>query len=615
MTIQVLGISAFYHDSAATLLSGGKIVAAAQEERFSRVKGDPRFPIHAVEYCMKEGMIRPQDLDHIVFYDDPRLKFTRLLETYIAFSPKGVDSFVEAMSAWVPKKLFMKKLISENLNKLWEIDRGDIPQISFCRHHLSHAASAFFPSPFEEAAVLCLDGVGEWTTSSVWRGEGNNLKFEWEMTFPHSLGLLYSAFTSYTGFRVNFGEYKMMGLAPYGEPKYVPLILERLMDLKEDGTFRLNMNYFDFATGFSMTSPRFHDLFGGPPRKPESPITQKEMDIARSIQDVTEEIILRLATTIRDELGKEYLCIAGGVGLNAVANGRIIREGIFRDVWIQPAAGDAGGSLGAAQALLYCHLHHPRSAPGGKDGMQGGFLGPSYSDEEIRKYLDDHRILYQHLDDSDLFARVSRMLAEGRVVGWFQGRMEFGPRALGARSILGDPRNPKMQHIMNLKIKFRESFRPFAPSVLDPRVSDYFELDRPSPYMLVVANIRKELRNEPSEREAGLFGIEKLNVARSSIPAVTHVDYSARIQTVHPDANPRFYQLIRFFEELTGCGVVINTSFNVRGEPIVCSPNDAYRCFMRTGMDYLVLEHCMLDKEDQGEYTEDEDWRKKYELD
>lgn len=608
MAINILGISAFYHDSAACLLQNGTIVAAAQEERFSRKKGDPRFPINAMRYCLMENKMVIEDLDYIVFYDDPKLKFNRIIETFFAFTPKGVDTFVEAMNEWFSRKLFLKKVILNEIKCLHETNSDISPPIKFCHHHLSHAASAFYPSPFDQASVLCIDGVGEWTTTSVWNGKGNELNLEWELQFPHSLGLLYSAFTYYTGFRVNFGEYKLMGLAPYGEPKYVSLILNRLVDLKDDGSFKLNMDYFDFPVGFTMTNNKFHELFGGPPRKPESKITQKEMDIARSIQDVTEEIIVRIARTIRNEQQNEYLCIAGGVGLNAVANGRIIRERIFKDVWIQPAAGDAGGSLGAAYAQWFHCLQKPRITKG-KDRMQGAFLGPSYPKEVIKTYLDRIGAQSRYLEDPDLLSTVAKLLADGSVVGWFQGRMEFGPRSLGGRSILGDPRNPKMQQIMNLKIKFRESFRPFAPSVLNYRVSDYFELDRPSPYMLIVAPVRKELRYERLEKEQVLFGIDKLNVVRSSIPAVTHVDYSARIQTVDNETNPKFYQLISRFQEITGVGALINTSFNIRGEPIVCTPEDAYRCFMRTGIEYLVLENYLLDKKEQSmEYKDVNEW-------
>lgn len=610
----ILGISAYYHDSAAALVRDGCIVAAAQEERFSRKKHDPGFPGKAIHSCLSQGGISLSDLDEIVFYDKPLLKFERLLETYLAYAPKGFFSFITAMPVWLKEKLYLKTLLRKELAALAGCKVKDLPPLRFAEHHQSHAASAFFPSPFERAAVMCLDGVGEWATTSVWLGEGNQLTPQWEIDFPHSLGLLYSAMTYYTGFKVNSGEYKLMGLAPYGEPKYVDTILNNLLDLKEDGTYRLNMDYFDYAAGLTMTSRRFDALFGGPPRKAESGVTQREMDIACSIQAVTEEIILRLARTVRRELDCEYLCLAGGVALNCVANGRLLREGYFKDIWIQPAAGDAGGAVGAALSAWH-QLHGQPRRVDGKDGMQGAYLGPRSGDAEIKVYLDSVAARYTRCDDATLLDEVARILAEENVVGWFQGRMEFGPRALGGRSILGDPRSAKMQSVMNLKIKYRESFRPFAPAVRAERVSDYFELDRPSPYMLIVAPLKEELRIPMTDEQQALFGIDKLKVPRSSLPAITHVDYSARIQTVHEETNPRFAALLKRFEERTGCAVLVNTSFNVRGEPIVGSPQDAYRCFMRTEMDYLVIENYLLAKIDQPEWKEQGDWRNEYELD
>ena len=585
----ILGISAYYHDSAAALIKAGQIVAAAQEERFSRKKHDARFPTQTIRYCLESAGITLRDLDYIVFYEKPLLTFDRLLETYLAYAPQGISSFIQAMSVWLREKLYLKTVLKKELAQIANCKTKELPLLLFGEHHQSHAASAFFPSPFEQAAILCLDGVGEWATTSLWLGEGNQLSPQWQIDFPHSLGLLYSAFTYYTGFKVNSGEYKLMGLAPYGEPKYVDLILDNLLDLKEDGTFRLNMKYFNYATGLTMTNGQFDRLFGAPPRRAESDLTQREMDIAASVQKVTEEVVLRLAHTAYRELGTDYLCLAGGVALNCVANGRLLREGKFKDIWIQPAAGDAGGAIGAALLAWYQYGNQPRIT-NGKDAMQGSYLGPSFSLAEIEKYLQDIRAVSHYYKDADLFAQVAEILAKGNVVGWFQGRMEFGPRALGDRSIIGDPRNPKMQSVMNLKIKYRESFRPFAPSVLAEKVGDYFELDRPSPYMLLVAQVKENLRLTMTEQETQLFGIEKLNIPRSTLPAITHVDYSARIQTVQSETNPRYYQLLQAFEQLTGCGVLVNTSFNVRGEPIVCTPEDAYRCFMRTEMDYLVLE-------------------------
>jgi carbamoyltransferase len=612
--MKILGISAYYHDSAAALLDGGEIVAAAQEERFSRRKHDARFPANAVAYCLAEAGIRLADADHVVFYDKPWIKFERMLETYLGFAPKGLSSFLAAMPLWLKEKLNLKSVLRHELAEAGGCALSDLPPLLFTEHHQAHAASAFFASPFERAAVLCLDGVGEWATTSLWLGDGNQLTPKWEIDFPHSLGLLYSAFTYYTGFKVNSGEYKLMGLAPYGEPKYAGLIREHLIDIKSDGTFRLDSDYFNYTTGLTMTSRKFHGLFGGPPRKPESPLTQREMDLASSIQQVTEEVITGLARTARRELGAEYLCLAGGVALNCVANGKILREGLFREVWVQPAAGDAGGALGAALAAWHLYEGKPHHAREG-DLMRGAFLGPHFSEEQIRGYLDNVGGVYELCDEDDLLDRVAEVISQGAVVGWFQGRMEFGPRALGSRSIIGDPRDARMQSAMNLKIKFRESFRPFAPSVMAERVSDYFELDRPSPYMAIVAPVRKELRTPMTSEQQRLFGIDKLNVRRSTIPAVTHVDYSSRIQTVHRENNPRFHELIRRFEALTGCAVLVNTSFNVRGEPIVCTPEEAYICFMRTGIDYLVLENFLLEKSRQPARKADDSWRKRFELD
>ncbi len=623
--MNILGISCFYHDSAACLVKGGEIIAAAQEERFSRKKHDARFPGHAIRYCLAEAGISLKEVDEIVFYDKPLVKFERLLSTYLSYAPHGLVSFLAAIPLWLKEKLFLKHLLKKEFSQLASCKVSELPTLLFAEHHQSHAASAFYPSPFEKAAVLCLDGVGEWATTSAWWGEGHHLKPLWEIDFPHSLGLLYSAFTYYTGFKVNSGEYKLMGLAPYGEPKYAGLIYKNLIDVKEDGTFHLNMDYFSYATGLTMTNKKFDALFGGPPRKPEAIVTQKEMDMARSIQEVTEEIVLKLAKTLHQETKADYLCLAGGVALNCVANGRLLREGPFKDLWIQPAAGDAGGALGAALVAWHERHQEPRNPPnpplqkGGKggflDGMKGSYLGPQVKENEILKSLDFLKAKYQRLEDPELFSSLAQILEEGNVLGWFQGRMEFGPRALGGRSIIGDPRNTKMQSVMNLKIKYRESFRPFAPAVLEEKVSNYFGLDRKSPYMLLVAPVNENLRIPMTEEQKKLFGIEKLNVPRSTLPAITHVDYSARIQTVSPDTNPRFYHLLKSFEEKTGCGVLVNTSFNVRGEPIVCTPEDAYRCFMRTEMDYLVIENFLLSKKDQSDLPKDSTWMKEFELD
>jgi carbamoyltransferase len=610
----ILGLSAFYHDSAAALVVDGVIVAAAQEERFTRKKHDAVFPAHAVRYCLAEAGLELNDVDYITFYDKPLIKFERLLETYLAFAPRGFQSFVMAMPVWLKEKLFLKEMLKRELAALSGTSKKELPPLLFNEHHKSHAASAFYASPFEKAAVLCLDGVGEWATSSVWLGDGNELKPQWELDFPHSLGLLYSAFTYYTGFRVNSGEYKLMGLAPYGEPKYVDLILDNLIDLKEDGTFRLDMSYFNYATGLTMTNKKFAHLFGAPACAPDSTVTQREMDIARSIQVVTEDIILKICNTVHKELKTDYLCLAGGVALNCVANGRILREGPFKDIWIQPAAGDAGGAIGGALTTWYEYLEKPRHL-NGSDFMAGSYLGPRYSNEEIIHYLDSVDARYQTMDDLELLPKIAKILDSDNVVGWFQGRMEFGPRSLGGRSIIGDARSKKMQSTMNLKIKYRESFRPFAPVVKAENVSDWFEIDRASPYMLLVATVKQDKWIEMTKEQEMLFGIDRLNIPRSDIPAVTHVDYSARVQTVHSETNPRFHKLLDEFDKRTQCPVLVNTSFNVRGEPIVCTPEDAYRCFMRTEMDYLVLENVLIAKIDQPEWKEDENWRDEFALD
>ena len=610
----ILGISCYYHDSAAALVQSGRILAAAQEERFSRRKHDPGFPAGAIAACLSQAGLAPSDIDQVIFYDKPLLKFERLLETYLACAPRGFRSFLKAMPVWVKEKLFLKDLLRKELSQALDLPRKALPPLLFSEHHLSHAASAFFPSPFRQAAVLCLDGVGEWATTSVWRGEDNRLEPLWQLDFPHSLGLLYSAFTYYAGFRVNSGEYKLMGLAPYGEPRYVDLILDELLDLKADGSFRLNLDYFDFPTGLRMTSRRFHDLFGGPPRIPESPIRQKDMDIACSIQRVTEEIVLRLARTLHRETCLDRLCLAGGVALNCVANGRLLREGPFDSVWIQPAAGDAGGALGAALAVWHHYLEGERPAPT-DDAMQGARLGPAYGMDEITARLDTLGAVYAVLDEARLYDEVAARLAQDQVIGWFQGRMEFGPRALGGRSILGSPLGAEMQSRMNLKIKYRESFRPFAPAVKHDRVADWFEFEGASPYMLFTAQVAAHRRLPLDEEALGAIGLERLRLQRSEIPAVTHVDGSARLQTVHPDTDPRFYHLLDAFERRTGCPVLVNTSFNVRGEPIVATPEDAYRCFMRTDMDCLVLENALLLKVDQPPWREDGDWKKAHALD
>lgn len=614
--ISILGISAYYHDSAACLLKDGRIVAAAQEERFTRKKHDAGFPLHAVEFCLRHGGLDIKDVDYLVFYDKPLVKFERLLETYLSFAPKGIGSFVTAIPVWIKEKLFLRTLLEDSFRQIGNLGKKDpLPPLLFGEHHESHAAAAYFPSPFQEAAVLCMDGVGEWATTSAWIGRGPQLQPLWEIPFPHSIGLLYSAFTYFTGFKVNSGEYKVMGLAPYGEPKFVKTILDHLIDVKPDGTFRLNMEYFDYCTGLRMTNKKFDDLFAGPPRKPESSLTQREMDLARSIQEVTELVMLRLAKSLQQETGMPHLCLSGGVALNCVGNGRVLREGPFKALWIQPAAGDAGSALGAALNVHYQFLGHERKTEGPEDRMRGSYLGPRFSNDEIETVLQKLDARYERVEDPDLFTRVAAHLADEKVIGWLQGPMEFGPRALGGRSILGDPRSEKMQSVMNLKIKYRESFRPFAPSVLRERVSDYFELDTDSPYMLLVAPVVEKRRRTLQADQRQLWGIDLLNVPKSDIPAITHVDYSARVQTVSPSTNPRYYQLIKAFETQTGCGVLINTSFNVRGEPIVCTPEDAYRCFMRTEMDVLVLENFILLKEHQKPVPKDESWMKEFELD
>lgn len=614
LSTTILGISAFYHDSAAAVVQDGKIISCAQEERFTRKKHDPAFPALAIEYCLKEAGVSLNQVDYVVFYDKPLVKFERLLETYLAFAPRGFRSFLQAMPIWMKEKLFLKDLLKKSLAKLGGMSTKALPPLLFTEHHQAHAASAFFPSPFERAAVMCLDGVGEWATSSVWLGNQNKLELAWELDFPHSLGLLYSAFTYYTGFKVNSGEYKLMGLAPYGEPKYVDIILDKLIDLKDDGTFRLDMKYFNYPTGLTMTNSHFDELFGGAPRKGESTISQREMDIASSIQAVTEKIVLKLANTVKKELDTDYLCLAGGVALNCVANGKIHRAKIFKDIFVQPAAGDAGGALGAALSVWYEYLQNKRT-PEATDSMKGSYLGPRFSNAEIIDYLDSINAKYHFYTDETLLPHVAELLAKENVIGWFQGRMEFGPRALGGRSIIGDARSPKMQSIMNLKIKYRESFRPFAPVIKHDSVSDWFEFEGVSPYMLMVAPIKDQHRLSMSEAEQQLFGIEKLNVPRSTLPAVTHVDYSARLQTVHSETNPRFYQLLTEFEKITGCPVLINTSFNVRGEPIVHSMIDAYRCFMRTEMDYLILENLILVKKEQPTWQETSRWQEEFALD
>ena len=611
--MRILGISAFYHDSAAAVVEDGRILAAAQEERFTRKKHDSDFPQHAIDYCLREAGVGLEGCDFVAFYDKPFLKFERLLETYLAFAPRGFQSFRMAIPVWIKEKLFQKRLIAQELKATApEFDWDS--KLLFTEHHQSHAASAFYPSPFEEAVILTMDGVGEWATTSVGLGHGNHLEMVKEIHFPHSLGLLYSAFTYYTGFRVNSGEYKVMGLAPYGEPKYRDLILERLMDLKDDGTFRLDLSYFDYCTGLRMTNDRFHDLFGGPPHQSEEQVTQREMDLAASIQAVTEEVVLRLTRALARDTGVTNLCLAGGVALNCVANGKVLRDGAVKNIWIQPAAGDAGGALGAALTAVHLFQGRPRATNGHLDAMQGGYLGPAFDQQEIERRLSDAGANYEVLDDEALLDAVVDALTAEQAVGWFQGRMEFGPRALGNRSILGDPRSPNMQKTLNLKVKYRESFRPFAPSVLAEDVAEWFELDRESPYMLQVAGVQNAHRRDMTEDEKSLFGIDKLNVPRSDIPAVTHVDYSARVQTVHRETNPRYHALLSAFKARTGCPVLVNTSFNVRGEPIVCTPEDAFRCFMGTGIEILAAGNCLLRKEAQNPNLKI-DYKEAFELD
>ena len=605
----ILGVSAFYHDSAAALLKDGEIIAAAQEERFTRIKHDPDFPVNAMNFCLEAAGIAEKDLYMVAFYDKPWIKFERLLETYLAYAPWGIKSFFAAMPVWIKEKFWIKKLLRKKMPEF----KG---RIVFPEHHESHAASAFFPSPYEEAAILTVDGVGEWTTTSFGVGKGNRIDLQYDIQFPHSLGLLYSAFTYYTGFKVNSGEYKVMGLAPYGEPKYVQRIYDHLLDLKEDGSFKMDMSYFNYCAGLTMTNDKFHDLFGGPPRQQETEVTQKEMDLARSVQEVTEEVVLRIGRHVAKTTGMKKLVMAGGVALNCVANGKLARAKVFDSIWVQPAAGDSGGALGAALVAWHHVLGKPRVAHGSKDSQKGSYLGPDYSADKIAEYLDARGYPYKRFDSAGEMAEaVAGLLAQEKIVGWFQGGMEFGPRALGSRSIIGDARSPKMQSVMNLKIKFRESFRPFAPAVLRERVSDYFEFDQESPYMLMVAPVREERRIPMTEEQKALFGIEKLNVPRSDVPAITHVDYSARLQTVDGESNPVFYDMIKKFEKLTGSPVIINTSFNVRGEPIVQSPEQAYTCFMRTEMDYLALGPILVDKTNQPKFEEDKDWRKEFALD
>jgi carbamoyltransferase len=611
--VRILGISAFYHDAAAALVEDGRIVAAAQEERFSRKKHDARFPRHAAAYCLREAGATLEQVDYVAFYDKPFLKFERLLETYLALAPRGFRSFRMAIPLWLREKLFQKSLLRRELARLGNCRFDADARLLFAEHHQSHAASAFFASPFEQAAVLTMDGVGEWATTSVSLGQGNRLEMIKEIHFPHSLGLLYSAFTYYTGFKVNSGEYKVMGLAPYGEPKYAKLILDHLIDLKKDGSFRIDQSYFDYCTGLRMTSDRFHELFGGPPRRQEERLTQRHMDLAASIQAVTDEAVLRLTRAIAAETGEENLCLAGGVALNCVANGKVLRDRRFKRLWLQPAAGDAGGALGAALCAYHLFKNQTRCVQP-HDAMAGSYLGPAFPQAEIEDRLRRAGARFSVLSDRELIEQTAAALVEGRAVGWFQGRMEFGPRALGARSILGDARSPSMQSVLNLKVKYRESFRPFAPSVLREDVAEWFDLEDDSPYMLLTADVLKHLRRDMTADEQALFGIEKLNLPRSAIPAVTHVDYSARIQTVHRETNPRYHALIDRFKQLTGCPVIVNTSFNVRGEPIVCEPDDAFRCFMGTEIEVLAAGNCYLRKEDQDPGLK-RDYKSAFELD
>jgi len=611
--VRILGVSAFYHDSAAALLVDGEIIAAAQEERFTRKKHDADFPNHAIEYCLAEAGIQMADVDYVAFYDKPFLKFERLLETYVAFAPRGFTSFRMAIPVWLREKLFQKDLLRKKF-EAYDSDFDWQNKLLFAEHHQSHAASAFFPSPFEKAVVLTMDGVGEWATTSVAIGDGHSLKMTKELHFPHSLGLLYSAFTYYTGFKVNSGEYKVMGLAPYGEPSYKDLILEHIIDVKEDGSFRLDQSYFDYCTGLRMTNDKFADLFGGPARAEGEPLTQKHMDLAASVQAVTEHVVLRLTRALARETGIENLCLAGGVALNCVANGKVLRDAAFKNIWVQPAAGDAGGALGAALTAHHIFKDQPRQLNGAMDAMKGSYLGPTYAQSDIEARLTAAGAKFETLDDAVLIDRTATALADEQAIGWFQGRMEFGPRALGGRSFLGDARSPSMQKVLNLKVKYRESFRPFAPSVLREDVSDWFDIQSDSPYMLMVADVVESKRRAMTDEENALFGIEKLNVPRSDIPAVTHVDYSARIQTVHAETNPRYHALLESFKAKTGCPILVNTSFNVRGEPIVCTPEDAFRCFMGTETEALVVGNCFLRKEEQNPDLI-EDYKNAFELD
>ena len=610
----ILGISAFYHDSAACLLKDGEIVAAAQEERFTRRKHDPGFPSNAIQYCLKEANIDSSQVDNVVFYEKPFLKFERLLETYLAFAPKGFKSFSKAMPLWIKDKLFQKSALIKELNAALDEDINWRERLLFSEHHLSHAASAFYPSPFDRAAVLTIDGVGEWTTTSIAVGKGRELKVLKEIHFPHSIGLLYSAFTYYTGFKVNSGEYKVMGLAPYGEARYSDLIKDKLISTASDGSFQLDMSYFDYATGLTMTNQKFNDLFGGPPRESESELTQREMDLAASVQKVTEDILIDIAKDIANETGEKNLCLAGGVALNCVANGILVREKIFENIWIQPAAGDAGGALGAAFSIWYLHYRNERTLSSERDAMKGAYLGPEFGDDEIESKLNACGAVFKKLSEEELIEEVATALTSEKAIGWMQGRMEFGPRALGARSIIADPRSPNMQKQLNLKVKYRESFRPFAPSVLNEYVNDWFEHDTESPYMLLVADVKKDKHYTMTEAQDKLFGIDKLNVPRSQVPAITHVDYSARIQTVHSDTNSKYHAVISKFKEKTGCPIVVNTSFNVRGEPIICTPEDAFKCFMGTELDILAVGNYLLLKEHQNQDLK-ENYEERYELD
>ena len=603
----VLGISSYYHDSAASILKDGKIIAAAQEERFTRKKHDQNFPINAIKYCLKEADISSDNLDIVAFYDKPFLKFERILETYLSYAPKGITSFLKAMPLWIKKKLWIKTLIQDEI--------GFKGKILFPEHHISHAASAFYASPFQDAAFLTMDGVGEWATTSYGIGNGNKMEVIADIKFPNSLGLLYSAFTYYTGFRVNSGEYKVMGLAPYGEPKYKDLIYKHLIDVKDDGSFKMDMSYFDYNVGLTMTNKKFNDLFGGPAREPESELTQKEMDLARSVQEVTEEVVLKMAKHVKEVTNQKYLCLAGGVALNCVANGKLLRSGIFDDIFIQPAAGDAGGALGCAYIAWYQYLENKREADGKTDFMNGAYLGPEFSNEVIKKYLDEQHYPYTKLSDELLPEKIADLINEQNVIGWFQGKMEFGPRALGGRTIIGDSRSAETQKTINLKIKYRESFRPFAPSIREENISEYFDIDRPSPYMLLVADVSKDKQLTMTEEQESYFGLKKLNIARSEVPAITHVDYSARIQSVNKHTNKRYHDMLTVFNEKYGCPVIVNTSFNVRGEPIVCTPKDAYLCFMRTEMDYLIMNNYLLSKKKQKSLDKDSDWMSEFELD